>query len=136
MWGLTLIARDPSLVYVVYQPPQIFDMCRNWIAEVGGPPMTASYPPRYLSTLQYRPNAPPATRVFDFADLPCPPSDAAQAFDLGTPYSSILVPEAIAIFRDRGQGVTCEIAATRDPPVKGVRVREISGPNDDGDAIG
>ncbi|KAL8880722.1 MAG: hypothetical protein Q9198_001928, partial [Flavoplaca austrocitrina] len=70
---------DPSSVYVVYQPPQIFDECRRFRGGVAGPPVTKSYPSSALSSLQYRSDAPPATKAIDFADLTCPPSDVANA---------------------------------------------------------
>ncbi|KAI4185937.1 MAG: hypothetical protein LQ346_005781 [Caloplaca aetnensis] len=36
------VTMDPSLVYLVWQPPQRYNMCRQWIGGHGGPPLTES----------------------------------------------------------------------------------------------
>lgn len=134
--------RDPSSVYVVYHSPQIFDRCRQWEDGVYGPPITMSYQSASLSTLEYRHNAPPATKSFDFADLPCSPSSVADAYSPGTPYFPVLVsPFSIRYgLMVNGDGLAlanqqCNVAAVRDPPVKGVRVGKITGPKEGGNSI-
>ncbi|KAL8904430.1 MAG: hypothetical protein Q9171_007056 [Xanthocarpia ochracea] len=134
------VSMDPSSVYVVYQPAQIFDGCRNWVAGVVGPPVTMSYPSNVLSTLGHQYDAPPATKAFDYADLPCPPSNVAQAYDPRAPYFPILVSSfgvkfnlALDIGTNRLVGDRkCEVAAVIDPPVNAVRVTEITGPEEEG----
>ncbi|KAL8915130.1 MAG: hypothetical protein Q9172_006950 [Xanthocarpia lactea] len=138
--AITSPPTDPSSVYVVYQPAQIFDGCRNWVAGVVGPPLTMSYPSNVLSTLGHQYDAPPATKAFDFADLPCPPSDVAQAYDPKAPYYPILVSPFGVKFNLRIDAGTyrsvgdqeCEVAAVIDPPVHAVRVTEKTGPEDEG----
>ncbi|KAL8842948.1 MAG: hypothetical protein Q9176_002251 [Flavoplaca citrina] len=95
---LTFSTRDPSSVYVIYQPPQIFDECRNWVAGIVGPPVTLSYPSGVLSTLGYQSDAPPATKAFNLEDLPCPPSTLGDVYDPGLPYLPILISEFSAKF--------------------------------------
>lgn len=127
-----LLFRDPSLVYLVWQPPQRYNMCRQWIGGHGGPPLTESIRSSQLSTLELRPSASPATKAFDFADLPCPPSNAAQMFEPRAPYRPILAP---LDWKPPVGLLNCELSAVRDPPVRAVRVTDISGPEDDGDVI-
>ncbi|KAL8656921.1 MAG: hypothetical protein Q9226_002442 [Calogaya cf. arnoldii] len=139
------LAMDPSSVYVVYQPPQIFDECRKWIGGVVGSPVTKSYPSGVLSSLQYQSNASPATKTIDFADLPCPPSEVAEAYNPSTPYLPVLKSEFGVRFNPRffemgdGRSVLvdqeCVVAAVRDPPVHARRVGRIMGPKDGGDTI-
>lgn len=145
--GLTFFTRDPSSVYVVYQPAQIFDDCRNWVGGVAGPPVTMSYPSGVLSTLEYQSNAPPATKSLNTADLPCPPSNVAQVYDPRVPYSPILISELGVKFNpyfipnDSNSvnpvmsGEICAVAAVRDPPVHANRVGKITGPKDGGGPI-
>lgn len=63
--------------------PQWFDMCRNWLAGGSGPPVTLSYRPDRMSTLQLIPN---------FEDLLCPPSNIADQLEPGKQYNPIIVP--------------------------------------------
>lgn len=129
MLGLTHCTRDPSIVYGVFQPAQVFDMCRNWLGALAGPPTTETYALNQLSSLEYRPNAPPATKVMNFADLPCPPSDVAEVYDSSVPYSPILAPSPL----DVTMGIkNCTTVAVTDPPGAGVAVTEISKREDDG----
>ncbi|KAL8993439.1 MAG: hypothetical protein Q9169_006343 [Polycauliona sp. 2 TL-2023] len=128
------ISMDPASVYVVYQSIQIFDKCRRWIG--GNPPFTASFRSDTLSTLEYRTDGPPATKVMDFADLPCPPSHIADFLNPEVPYSPILKQ----LFRTYSRVNTsdsdvCDQAAVIDPPIKAVRVGEISGREEGGNAI-
>ncbi|KAL8725197.1 MAG: hypothetical protein Q9166_007505 [cf. Caloplaca sp. 2 TL-2023] len=136
------VTMDPSSVYVVYQPPQIFDGCKKWLVGVDGPPVTMSYQSEKLSSLEYRSDGPPATKAINFADLPCPPSDVADVYNSGAPYFPILVSTFGARFSPYSVGNSpvlapdgCEVAAIRDPPVRAIRVGEISGPKDDSDTI-
>ncbi|KAL8981546.1 MAG: hypothetical protein Q9205_003703 [Flavoplaca limonia] len=134
---------DPSSVYVVYQPPQIFDECRRFRGGVAGPPVTKSYPSSALSSLQYRSDAPPATKAIDFADLTCPPSDVANAYDPKAPYFPVLKSELRVKFNllfndDTKQSVgdqDCRVAAVRDPPVHAYRVDVIVGSGDGGGVV-
>ena len=99
-----------------------------------------SYPFSVLSTLGHQNDAPPATKAFDYADLPCPPSDVAQAYDPRAPYYPILVsPFGVKFNLKHDWGINgivgdheCEVAAVIDPPVHAVRVTEITGPEDEG----
>lgn len=129
--------RNPSSVYVVYQPAHIFDYCGRWQGGVVGSPVTMSYPSGALSSLQYQYNAPPATKAINFVDLPCPPSEVAKAYDPGAPYFPVLKTEFGVRYNPyttaddpRVRMTTCEIAAVRDPPVRAVRVDAITGAND------
>lgn len=129
--------RNASSVYVVYQHAHIFDYCGKWQGGVVGSPVTMSYPSGVLSSLQYQDNAPPATKAINFADLPCPPSEVAKAYDPGAPYFPVLKTEFGVRYNPyttpddpRVRMTTCDIAAVRDPPVRAVRVDTISGPND------
>ncbi|CAL8585158.1 hypothetical protein XPA_010738 [Xanthoria parietina] len=136
---LPKVDMDPSYVYVVHPGPQVFDECRNWKWGTENP-QTVSYRPWELSTLEYRPGAPPATKIVDFADLPCPPTDVAEVFDPRAPYFPILILPISGDYGiiDEGRYVSkgsCEVAAVRDPPLRAFRVGQISGPNDDGDTI-
>lgn len=130
------ILRDPSYVYVVYQPYQMFDMCRNWLGGMLEPATTIKYESTALSTLEYQSGAPPATKVMNFADLPCPPTGVTELVNPGAPYNPILIPkiQALDMFVPRGE-VKCEAAAVKDPPVRAIRVGEISGLHDGGDSI-
>lgn len=102
-----------------------------------------SYKSEMMSTLEYRSNAPLATKTLDFADLPCPPSNVAEVYNSGAPYFPILVSTFGArwnphVSGDGGpvlSGPICDIAAIRDPPVRAHRVDKISGPKDDSDTI-
>ena len=138
---LTDVVRDPFSVYVVYQPPQMFDECRKLLVEIDGPPVTMSYQSNMMSTLEYRSDAPPATKAMDFADLPCPPSEVAELYNSGAAYSPILVSTFGAEWNPAAglggvvQAPICEIAAIRDPPIHAHRVEEITGPNDDSGGI-
>ena len=134
--------RNPSSVYVVYQPAHIFDYCGRWQGGVVGSPVTMSYPSGVLSSLQFQYNAPPATKAIDFADLPCPPSEVAKVYDPGAPYFPILKTEFGVRYNPYTtaddplvRATTCEIAAVRDPPVRAVRVDRITGANDGGGII-
>ncbi|KAL8717751.1 MAG: hypothetical protein Q9225_005037 [Loekoesia sp. 1 TL-2023] len=131
------ISMDPSSVYVVLQTGQIFDKCRNWL---GGnvSPITASFRSDTLSTIEYKTDAPPATKVMNFADLPCPPSDIAQYLNSEVPYSPILKQLFDSFSFNRTRPVydnSCEKAGMRDPFFRAVRVDHITGPNDGGDLI-
>lgn len=111
--------------------------------DINGPPVTISYLPTMMSTLEFRSDGPPATKVMDFADLPCPPSDVAQVYKSGAPYFPILAStfgaEWRPIFVTTPGGSLpyplCDIAAVRDPPVHAHRVGKISGPKDGGGGI-
>ncbi|KAL8723541.1 MAG: hypothetical protein Q9225_000176 [Loekoesia sp. 1 TL-2023] len=136
------VTMDPSSVYVVYHSPQVFDGCRSWMGGVVGPPVTMSYRTDALSTLNYQSNSPPATKTFNFADLPCPPSGVAEAYDSGAPYSPVLVSPFGVRFNvfaaDTGplQEIDdCGVAVVVDPPVRAVRVGKITGPKDEGGQI-
>lgn len=141
--GANIITRDPSSVYVVYQPPQIFDECRRWLGGAAGPPVTLSYPSSALSSIQYRSDGPPVTKSIDFADLPCPPSDVAEAYDPRAPYFPVLKSEVgikfnmhvsqedQKIFGDQ----ICKVAAVRDPPVHAIYVGRFTGYDDGGSQI-
>lgn len=118
------LREDTSLVYAVFQQPQIFDMCRNWTGGLKGPPITMSWPPKELSTIGYRSNAPPATKTLDLADLPCPPSNVAEIYDSRVPYYPILRNPFANSREELGD---CKVAAIRDPPVYATRVGQISG---------
>ncbi|KAL8963935.1 MAG: hypothetical protein Q9183_004833, partial [Haloplaca sp. 2 TL-2023] len=134
---INTVRRNPASVYVVYQPPQAFDGCQNWL---GGPasPVTMSYPAGVLSTLEAQPGAAPATKSLNVADLPCPPTAIANAYDNTTPYNPVLVspfrvriPLRIVETEMRIEGFPeCEIPAVVDPPVYGVWVGEMSGVED------
>ncbi|KAL8992352.1 MAG: hypothetical protein Q9169_007163 [Polycauliona sp. 2 TL-2023] len=136
------IDMDPSYAYVVYPGAQLFDGCRNWL---GGLDITttARFRPEQLSTLEYRPDQAPTTKVLDFADLPCPPSDVAQIYDPTIPYYPILeIPVAFGLpfmpvnesnqYDERPQ---CKVAAVRDPPVRARRVGRITGRKGGGGTI-
>ncbi|KAL8670073.1 MAG: hypothetical protein Q9168_005368 [Polycauliona sp. 1 TL-2023] len=137
------VSMHPSSVYVVYQPAEIFDECRNWVGGVAGPPVTLSYPANALSSLQYQSNAPPVTKTIDYADLPCPPSDVAKAYNPKAPYFPVLKSELSVKYNLRldNYGTTlvgdavCEIAGVRDPPVYGVWVGAATGLDDGGGII-
>ncbi|KAL8856108.1 MAG: hypothetical protein Q9178_007233 [Gyalolechia marmorata] len=135
---LPQLTMDPSYVYLVYPPPQAFDGCRKW--KWGDEfTVTTSFKPWELSTLEYRPDAPPATKTMDFADLPCPPTHIAKVFDPTVPYYPILVPPLYYRWgydngSDKVEG-SCALAGVRDPPVFARRVGAISGPKDGGDTI-
>ncbi len=127
--ALTNPPRNPASVYVIYHNPQLFGMCRNWLGGLAGPPLTYTYHSSELSTLEFRSNAPPATKVFEFADLPCPPTRIAEAHDAGAPYFPILAPifpPEVSALAMRIDDRTCMAAAIRDPPVYGVFVKEIT----------
>lgn len=111
-------------------------MCRNWLGGLAGPPLTYSYHSSELSTLEFRSNAPPATKVFDFADLPWPPTKVAEAHDPGAPYFPILAPifpPEVSALAMRIDDRTCKAAAIRDPPIYGVLVKQITKAKDDHD---
>ncbi|KAL8686091.1 MAG: hypothetical protein Q9218_007353 [Villophora microphyllina] len=127
--ALIFTTRDPSHVYVVYQPMQAFNMCRTWVYG-GTKPFTTNYPPNALSTLEYRPNAPPATKSLNTADLPCPPTEVAELYDSHRPYSPVLLADIAG--SKVGGYFDCEAAAVRDPAHHASRVRWVSGPNDVG----
>ncbi|KAL8992353.1 MAG: hypothetical protein Q9169_007164 [Polycauliona sp. 2 TL-2023] len=137
------VSMSPSSVYVVYQPAHIFDDCRNWVGGVAGPPVTLSYPASALSSLEYQSNAPPATKTIDYADLPCPPSNVAEAYDPQMPYFPVLKSEFGVKYNlrlpDWGAGLVgdsvCKIATVRDPPVHAFWVGEITGLGDEGGLI-
>lgn len=119
---------------------------------VYGPPVTMSYQSASLSTLEYRPTAPPATKTLDFADLPCPPSEIAEAYNSKAPYFPVLIsPFGVEfngmLFESNGTNITfngvadfihrlkfgpsqCQVAAVRDPPARVIRVPTITGPKD------
>ncbi|KAI4267096.1 MAG: hypothetical protein LQ337_008520 [Flavoplaca oasis] len=123
-------------------PPQI-SMDPKWVAGIVGPPVTLSYPSGALSTLEYQSDAPPATKVFNLEDLPCPPSTLADVYDPGLPYLPILVSELSAkfnLFVDRETGYLalgeiCQVAAVIDPPIHATRVGKITGAKDQGGSI-
>ncbi|KAL9627051.1 MAG: hypothetical protein Q9204_006843 [Flavoplaca sp. TL-2023a] len=125
---------DPSSVYVVYSPPQIFDECRRWLGGAAGPPITLSYQSSALSSIQYCSDGPPMTKSIDFADLPCPPSDVATAYDPRVPYLPVLKSEIgikfnLHISQDDQKMIgdeTCKVAAVRDPPVHAIRLDALS----------
>ncbi|KAL8880084.1 MAG: hypothetical protein Q9198_002436 [Flavoplaca austrocitrina] len=115
---------DPSSVYVVYQSIQIFDNCRHWVR--GNPPFTASFRSETLSTLEYKTDAPPATKMMNYAELPCPPPDIAQYLKPEVPYSPLLRQ----LFRsyaslNNDAPALCEQVAVIDPPVRAVRVDQL-----------
>ncbi|KAL9596521.1 MAG: hypothetical protein Q9219_005742 [cf. Caloplaca sp. 3 TL-2023] len=130
------IDMDPASVYVVLQPIQVFNECREWI---GGNifPVTASFRSDTLSTIEFRTDAPPATKVMNFADLPCPPSDMAEFYNPKVPYSPLLKQlfNSYMHLNDSNPGQTCDQAPVRDPFVRAVRVDHVSGPKDGGDTI-
>lgn len=141
---LTASLRNPTSVYVVYQPAQIFDECRNWIGGVAGPAVTLSYPANALSTLQYQSNGPPATKAINYADLPCPPTDVAKVYNPKTPYYPVLKSEFGVKFnlhayideqyRTVGDE-PCKITAVRDPPVYSEWVGPVTGATDESGII-
>lgn len=130
---LTTSHRDPSSVYVVYQPIVRFDNCRTWLGENFG--FTASFRSDTLSTLEYRTDAPPATKAMNYADLSCPPPEIAQYYNPQVPYSPILKQLFRTWASINGSDESCEQVGVRDPPVKAVRVDRISGSNDGGGVI-
>ena len=129
---LPTVDMDPTFVYIVAQPIQVFDLCRNWIAGVDGPPITYRARSASLSTLEYRSDAPPATKSLDFADLPCPPSDVANLYESGAPYFPILTPLMRTTVDNTDNFGVCQGAAIRDPPTRAHRVKKITGPKGGG----
>ncbi|KAL8694406.1 MAG: hypothetical protein Q9224_003577 [Gallowayella concinna] len=133
-------AVDPSADVFYFSPDPTNTACLSGITS---PPLSPTSPPvPMISSLEYRSNAPPATKVVDFADLPCPPSAVAKAYDPGVPYFPIIVPLLgvkfnLAIDRDGNwhSDFECAAAAVRDPPVRAIRVGKITGPKDGGDGI-
>ncbi|KAL8866930.1 MAG: hypothetical protein Q9174_005991 [Haloplaca sp. 1 TL-2023] len=135
------VSMNPASVYVVYQPPQVFDGCQNWL---GGPAtaVTMSYPAGALSTLEAQAGAAPATKSLNVADLPCPPTAIAKAYDQTTPYQPVLVspfrvriPMRLIETEGSTEGTIegfpeCDVPAVVDPPVYGVWVGEWSGVDD------
>lgn len=130
---LTSRYRDPSSVYVVYQPIEQFDNCRKWIGETS--PLTASFQSDTLSTLEYRTDAPTVTKAMNYADLTCPPSEIAQHLNPAVPYSPILKQLFRTWASINGSDQACEQVGVRDPPIRAVRVDRITGPTDGGDVI-
>lgn len=130
---LTVAARHPSSVYIVYQPLYMFDNCRHWLAI--NSPLTASFRSDTLSTLEYQTDAPIATKVMNYTDLPCPPPSIAQYLNPEVPYSPVLKQLFHTNMYFNDSRATCEQAAVIDPPVRAVRVDRISGPKDGGDTI-
>ncbi len=126
------INRHPSSVYVVYQPIHIFDNCRQWVGSIS--PLTASFRSDTLSTLEYKTDAPPATKVMNYADLPCPPPAIAQYLNPEVSYSPIL-NQLFRTYDQPPNTTTCQMAGVIDPPVHAVRVDQIAGPKDGGDTI-
>ncbi|KAL9032749.1 MAG: hypothetical protein Q9180_006326 [Flavoplaca navasiana] len=110
-------------------PPPI---SMQWVASIS--PLTASFRSDTLSTLEYKTNAPPATKVMNYADLPCPPPAIAQHLNPELPYSPIL-KQLFRTYDKPANSTTCQMAAVIDPPVHAVRVDQISGPKDGGDTI-
>ena len=101
-------------------------------------PFTASFRSDTLSTLEYKTDdgdGPPATKVMDFAHLPCPPPDIARYHNPHVPYSPILKQLFRTWASINGSDEACEQVGVRDPPVKAVRVDRIDGPKDGGDVI-
>lgn len=129
--------RDPSSVYVVYQPPQILDGCGNWVGGLYGDALTSVYRSDFLHTLQVKSDGLLATKTLNFADLPCPPTEVAALFDTGAPYLPILLPpkrEASkykSISNDHyATTESCNLAPTIDPPVQLHSVDHVSGPKE------
>ena len=81
--------------------------------------------------MQYVPGQPPAVKSYNLNDTPCPPPDFADRLTLGEPYEPILFP-FMNITREFD---VCSVAAVRDPPMRAVRVGDITGRNDDDDSI-
>ena len=113
-------------------------MCRNWIGGSDAP-VTRSYLLERLSTLEVNKFGYPVTNSLDYADLPCPPSNVAQAFDSRIPYSPILAVEEDSIISFtrslNGSIQHCHIADIMNPPVHAKRMGEITGPKDGGGLI-
>ena len=53
-------------------------------------PVTASFRSDELSTLKYKTDGPPVTKVMNYKDFPCPPPDIAQQLNPEVPYPPIL----------------------------------------------
>ena len=74
------------------------------------------------------------TKSIDFADLPCPPSDVATAYNPKAPYFPVLKSEIgikfnLHISQDDQKMIgdeTCKVAAVRDPPVHAIRLDALS----------
>ncbi|KAL8640620.1 MAG: hypothetical protein Q9226_008725 [Calogaya cf. arnoldii] len=100
-------------------------------------PFTASFNSDTLSTLEYKTDAPPETKVMNYADLPCPPPDIAQHYKPEFPYSPLLKQlfRTYVYLNASSPSMVCEQAAVRDPPLRAVRVDQITGPKDGGDTI-
>ena len=111
-------------------PPQLFDMCGTWVAGETSQNFWRVVE-KDLSTLEYRSNAPPATRTLDVVDLQCPPSNVAEAYNSDFPYFPILVVDFFA----KENFARFEWAAVRDPPVHAHRVKSVSGRKGGGDDI-
>ena len=119
-------------------------MCRNWLAGGSGPPVTLSYRPDRMSTLQPIPDAPSATKLFNFEDLPCPPSNIADQLEPGKQYNPIIVPpfNFSTLLHVKRQVSNkhiipqrCLITAIRDPPTRAIRVHEILEMKEDSERI-
>ncbi|KAL8669397.1 MAG: hypothetical protein Q9168_006009 [Polycauliona sp. 1 TL-2023] len=127
------ISMDLSSVYVVYQPIEQFDNCRKWIGENFA--FTASFRSDTLSTIEYKTDSLPVTKVMNYEDLPCPPPDMAPQLDPEVPYFPILKQLFRTWASINGSDESCEQIGVRDPPVRAVLVDRISGPKDGGDSI-
>ncbi|KAL8950016.1 MAG: hypothetical protein Q9222_003925 [Ikaeria aurantiellina] len=129
---------QPAFVLAIVQPYTIYDTCRNWLFSQEGP-RTLQVASSLISSLHYRPDATPVPKPVDFADLPCPPSDITDFFDHRAPYSPILLPLSKMNVHDGVTGAAtygeCDSSAVIDPPVRAIRVGEITETNDNGDTI-
>ena len=113
----------------------MFNYCREWLSgpREDEPSETISLKSDQIRTLEYRTDGPPATKAMDFEDLPCPPSGVAHLYQQGDPYFPILAPW-YAVGYDHYylnhifSHDDCVVAAIRDPPVRAIRVDQITGP--------
>lgn len=80
--------------------------------------------------MQPIPDGDPVARVFNYADLPCPPPDIAAQLDPGAAYNPVLIApfHIVHTIDNTNSTLDCNVNAIKDPSRPVVRVNSITGP--------
>lgn len=90
------------------------------------------FTPAGFFTLSPVPSDSPATQLFDFNDIPCPPPDIQEQLDPGYRYSPVILMEIGIPLEIGNLSTECEVQAIMDPPTAFNIFDFLSGPNDGG----
>lgn len=113
------LTRSSPSNYAVFAVATKYDGCGVSLGNFG--PITQSFAPDALSTVQPVPSGTPIPQVFDFQDVPCPPPRIQDQLEPGRLYRPVLAPpvdQLLSSLENASISVAhCQFDMIVDPPM-------------------